>query len=1645
LGGAQGLGEALVEEHFGSATARVQEAMAMARLVATWCVVFCVVGATGVRAEFTVDVGPQGAVNVVVDGAKCLQDFQVILPWPGWRGGAGPTECVREEPAPGRVRVSGLFSDGEPCARFTLDAKISPSAADLSWELVFTRDFEAETVRLNGYLSCGAAAGKAVWFVKRPAGLRGGLFPARLGQPGGDFGDWGFEWFGWLLTEGRGVKFRPGVGLRDMYMQDGRQWGAEYFQTCWTLLGKGVVPKGTVLRASIRLEPLTIEEVLAAAQGSDMAFVALDGGLEETAKGVKGRVEVRNIKPVAQQIALEWRVSDDIGTLLAQGKRIVRARASSVKELEVEAPATSSGDYRLRVEARPEGARKAVVMERRLLRVPPPRERLSLDGTWELVPADEVPAGPPALGQGKPTQVPGTIPSSPNRQWLLRSFELPEAMKGRRLRLIFGAVNHKAEVWLNGVRVGEHVGGNVPFEIDVTGAARAGRNELAVLVTNWTALCTSPPEKFEVKPFEHPGWKIPPKSIIGPIGGDFLRTGIWQSVALEATADVYVEDVFVQTSVRRKHLRVVVTLRNAGSAALRVQVANLISDRNGLAKDLGAREVELAGGERREVVVEAAWRNPHLWSLDDPHLYRLTTTVSRGSSVLDRLATRFGFREVWTDGRRFVLNGVPMKLFATSAWSMDSWETAKEHILRMKAAGTRAMRLHTQPWQEHILTAADEIGMLIVDEAGVYCYAPSYNAEDPRFWENYTRHVLAMARRDRNHPSLAIYSLENEIISCGGHKGVWEPGLGRLADALRGVDPTRLVTCESDLDPAGKMDIIGMHYPREYWSGFTLYPDKCWWMDEEIPYIGQQWKWRRDKPLYIGEFDGGFPAWYPQYQAFWLGDEAYTWRGRFSAASPNSRARREMIQMEVEAYRWYGVTGLNPWFDPDEVDVFGPEAYAPIAVAVRERTHNFYAGQRIVRTLYLYNDSLAAASLELTWAATAPGAKPQTGKLAVRLAPCEAAKKTIVFLAPNVDRRVRMTLKLVLRSGGKQVCVKEQEYAVFPRPAAVRARGVYVYDPAGQTGEVLKRLGVEAPAVVSLDSVPGDARVLVIGAGTLKSGPAPWAKEVARWVEDGGCVLCLEQEDYPDGWLPIEVQLDEKHSTVIAFPRAAGHPVLAGLQAEDLRFWQPDHIVARRTIIKPMRGNFVPIADAGGIRSAIDDMNGLNWAPLVELPYGRGRYLLSQFVLVERAGIEPVADLLLGNLVRYAAEGQPSRRTRVGLIADPDSKLKTTLDGMGLVYESLLGAVSAERLARVGLVIVGGGQEAWNSLRAGAAAVKGWVEGGGVLWLNEVGPAEADLVGGLVVGGRCELRAADPEPMCLATADWLTAGLSNHELYWRDRPIWDQWTAMRKIIDYEVAIDAAGVVALTAPAGLVKVQVGRGLVVVNQLLWASTEQNRVEGLKIASVLLTNLGAELAVSALKSVAPEDFMPVDISRWCNLSLQGDPEGGWMGHGPDALAGFPTGRHVLGQAVFEIAGGEKAVIALRGKERPHYPEQVTGIAIGAKARALHFLHTCAWGGEGGEAAAYVIHYEDGASIRVPLRVGVELADWYVEPRPLPAARVAWRGYIADKPGEIGVYAMRWVNPYPEKVISSLDFVSACREPVPVLMAVTVEKEGA
>ncbi|MFC1806475.1 glycoside hydrolase family 2 protein, partial [Planctomycetota bacterium] len=506
------------------------------------------------------------------------------------------------------------------------------------------------------------------------------------------------------------------------------------------------------------------------------------------------------------------------------------------------------------------------------------RLEVSLSGQWEHQKVAELKA-PPKGGEWKPCTVPGYLRGTDyERVWFRRSFTVPKAMRGQRLKIRFGGVKYNSRVLVNGKHVGGCFGGYRPFEVDITDAARVGQaNELLVGLHDWTGIFT--PGKIDLGPTKE--WNRlrgrPSDKILAPIGGLYGLYGIWDDVTLVAHPPVYIKDLFVKTSVRKKELAVEYTVANELPADAQVSVTAAVEEGAGSFTHLRESEnrprdpvprvvlrlpvapVRVPAGGTATVSAKAAWPKPRV----DPHLYRLQTELNSG----DFVSTRFGFREFWVEGHRFYLNGVPINLLATSWWPPHApmtREQVEERWRAIKKAGCVAFRTHTQPWRPVHYDVADELGLLMIIEGAVWNDDSVYRVKDPVFWDNYAKHLKAMVDRDKNRPSLVMWSLENEMT--GGRMNDRTPyakgQLVRMGKLVRQWDPTRPIFYESDGDPDGVADAIGIHYPHEY-PHYTCWPNEAYWLDK--PWKGHggggfflngepHFLWKKDKPLYIGEF-----------------------------------------------------------------------------------------------------------------------------------------------------------------------------------------------------------------------------------------------------------------------------------------------------------------------------------------------------------------------------------------------------------------------------------------------------------------------------------------------------------------------------------------------------------------------------------------------------------------------------------------------------------------------------------------------------------------------------------------------------------------------------------------------------------------------
>ena len=171
-----------------------------------------------------------------------------------------------------------------------------------------------------------------------------------------------------------------------------------------------------------------------------------------------------------------------------------------------------------------------------------------------------------------------------------------------------------------------------------------------------------------------------------------------------------------------------------------------------------------------------------------------------------------------------------------------------------------------------------------------------------------------MVERLRNHPSIVMWSLENEFY--GGRLNDESPAkadLVRMGRLVKQCDPTRPIYYESDGDPGGVADAIGMHYPHEY-PDFTCWPNEAYWLERPMkPRVGMflngepAFRWPQPKPLYIGEFLW-VPSTDPSWNTVFFGDRAYIDYHRYQ-----NLAKAEAWKMQILGYRHEGVRGISPW------------------------------------------------------------------------------------------------------------------------------------------------------------------------------------------------------------------------------------------------------------------------------------------------------------------------------------------------------------------------------------------------------------------------------------------------------------------------------------------------------------------------------------------------------------------------------------------------------------------------------------------------------------------------------------------------------------------------------------------------------------
>jgi hypothetical protein len=923
------------------------------------------------------------------------------------------------------------------------------------------------------------------------------------------------------------------------------------------------------------------------------------------------------------------------------------------------------------------------------------RTMLSLDGEWEFVKVRSLDEPIPTSGWQK-ISIPGTLNGYDyERAWFRKKINIPREWQGSRLILRFGGVKYNSRVLVNGKNVGGCFNGYDAFELDITDSARFGmQNEILVGCHDWTGVFLGEKVDFAAAKGNIELREVPQDRIISPIGGHFSQYGIWNSVYLLALPSIYIKEALISPSIRQSRIRVDMKIVNMGNKNETITIKGDIYRWDGKERDktgqwgvkgkpvasMVSGKIEISPGETHPstLVFEKPPLDP--WSPYSPDLYVLELKVDRQNG--DLLRERFGYRELWTQDGDFYLNGKKVHLLASSWWPPTqgvSREYVLEQLGALKKMNAVAFRTHTQPWQDIFYEVADEIGIMMIPEGAVWNDDTSYRVFDPKFWENYAKHLRSMVHHLYNHPSVVMWSLENEFYGSRVNERIpeTEENLARMGRIVKEEDPTRPITYESDGDPGGIADVIGIHYPNEF-PQRRLWPNDAYWL-EEPRYIygggGMFWRgpflWDHKKPLYIGEYLWA-PARDPSANTLFFGDESYK-----DLTLYRTKAKALAWRMQILAYRHYDVSGHSPWtvIEQGPLDERNPcwvaqrDMYRPLAAFIKEYDSRFFSGETIQRTVWLFNDTMRDLSeVEFKWALLDGEKILQQGGETLSMKSGASLEKVIRLSLPRVDSRKKLMLMLTLEAQDATPFKEGWTIEVFPSLSKelFPQTQFEIYDPKDKLAPILKEIGVSFRRIENLGEWNGKD-ILVIAPQALEGeqGEPPVVgkgrkeeKLLSQMVEEGGRVLVLEQSRSAGDWLPIT--LDDQSST-FSFPQLPTHPILRDIKAEELRWWRGDNIVSENEPIRPMQAGALSLVATGAA-------DGLSHSPLVEVRQGKGVWLICQLKVASKLDSEPIAGVLLGRMLDYLMSYSPPKGEALSY-ASPQFEEK--LHALRLAFRSL--------------------------------------------------------------------------------------------------------------------------------------------------------------------------------------------------------------------------------------------------------------------------------------------------------------------------------------------------------------------------------------
>jgi beta-galactosidase len=437
--------------------------------------------------------------------------------------------------------------------------------------------------------------------------------------------------------------------------------------------------------------------------------------------------------------------------------------------------------------------------------------------------------------------------------WYRKSFTVNPAGANKKYSIEFDGIMANSDVWINGFHLGKCPYGYTSFSYDLTGHLKTGKGEKNTIA-------------------------VRADNSVQPASRYYTGAGIYRHVRLVTTGELHIRQwgvhiSTIQASREKGSLTIETTIINEASSANNITITNTILDPDGKSVFIVVSKENVPSGKEITVSQSVEIKNPRLWDIGSPFLYKAVTSVSSGKVILDEDTNTFGIRDsrfeaatgYWLNGRNIKIKGVCLHHDAGglgSAVPLRAWE---RRLALLREAGVNAIRTGHNPFDPGFLDLCDRMGFLVLDETFDTWTAAKPNGEKGYnlyfrdWWEKDTRN---MVMRDRNHPSIILYSVGNEIRDNLNDSTGFKKYRDQQ-DLIHKLDPGIPVTMALFRPNASKvysngfvekMDIVGQNYRENELVELHQAKPHLKVIGTENGHGLTEWLILRDNPYMAGQF-----------------------------------------------------------------------------------------------------------------------------------------------------------------------------------------------------------------------------------------------------------------------------------------------------------------------------------------------------------------------------------------------------------------------------------------------------------------------------------------------------------------------------------------------------------------------------------------------------------------------------------------------------------------------------------------------------------------------------------------------------------------------------------------------------------------------